>query len=70
MHSIIFSGLIAGGKDTKEGRQAAFFTAEDLMIDFQEEDHDVSKPRKVHTKPSGIALHLITFNQVSLLGKF
>ena len=36
LHSIIQSGLIAEGKETKEGRQTVFFTAVDLMTDFQE----------------------------------
>ena len=34
-HSIILSGLIAGGKDTKEGRQAVFFTAVNPMTEPQ-----------------------------------
>ena len=37
-HSIVHSEFVAGGKDTKEGRQTVFFTAEDLMTDFQEEN--------------------------------
>ena len=50
-HSVIHSGLIAGGKDTKEGRQTVFFTALDPMSDEQEEAYqDVSKSRKVHCK--------------------
>ena len=45
---IIHSGLIAGGKDTKEGRQAVFFTAVNPMTDSQEDEPlDVRKPRKV-----------------------
>ena len=48
MHSIIHSGLIAGGKDTKEGRQAVFFTAVNPMTDSQEDEPlDARKPRKV-----------------------
>ena len=44
--SLIHSGSIAGGEDTKEGRQTAFFTAVDRMSDSEEEEyHDVSKPR-------------------------
>ena len=43
--------LIAGGKDTKEGRQTVFFTAVDPMTDSQEdESYDVAKPRKVQCK--------------------
>ena len=51
LHSFFYSGLLAGGKDTKEGRQTVFFTALDLMSNVQKEEYeDVSKPRKVHYK--------------------
>ena len=47
-NSIIQSRLIAGGKDTKEGRQTVFFTAVDLMNEPQEDEFDdVTKPRLV-----------------------
>ena len=47
MHSIILSGLIAGGKDVKKGRHAVFFTAVNpIFIDhYRERDYDVTKPR-------------------------
>ena len=42
------SGLIAGGKDSKEGRQTVFFTAVDLMKEPREDEpYDVTKPREV-----------------------
>ena len=51
LHSIIQSGLIAGGKDTKEGRQTVFCTAVKPMTDSQEdESYDVTKPRNVQYK--------------------
>ena len=47
MHSIIRSGLIAGGKDAKEGRQTVFFKAVDSLTGSQEEEYqDVSKITK------------------------
>ena len=47
MHSIIRSGLIAGGKDAKEGRQTVFFKAVHPMTGSQEEEYqDVSKITK------------------------
>ena len=47
-HSILQSGLIAGGKDAKEGRQTVFFTASDPMSDEPEKEYqNLSKPRKV-----------------------
>ena len=50
-HSTIHSGLIAGGKDTKEERQTVFFTGVDPMTESQEEEYqDVSKPRMVQYK--------------------
>ena len=43
------AGLIAGGKDTKEGRQTVLFTAlEPMSNESDEEYQDVSGPRKVH----------------------
>ena len=51
LHSIIPSGLIAGGKDTKYGRHTVFFTAVYPVTDSQEdESHDMMKPRKVPYK--------------------
>ena len=38
LHAIIHQGLIAAGKDTKEGRQTVLFTAVGHMTDFQEEE--------------------------------
>ena len=44
-------GLIAGGNDTKEGRQTVFFTALDPTGDeTQEEYDDFTKPRIVQYK--------------------
>ena len=41
---IVHSGLIAGGMDTKGGRQTVFFTAVNLMTDSQEDKpYDVTK---------------------------
>ena len=58
MHSIIHSGLIAGGKDTKEGRQTVFFTAEDPKSDSQKEEYqEVSKPRMVQYKTKWKVFH-------------
>ena len=51
LHSIIQSGLIAGGKVAKKGRQTVFFTAVDPMHELLgEQDYDVSKPRIVPYK--------------------
>ena len=48
LHSIIQTGLVAGGKDMKDGRQAEFFTDVNLMIELQnDEQYDVTKTRKV-----------------------
>ena len=45
---VVQSGLVAGGKDSKEGRQAVLFTAVDLMNEPQRDGpHDVKKPRTV-----------------------
>ena len=41
-NSVLRAGFIAGGKDTKEGRQTVFFTAVDPM-----NERDVTKPRQV-----------------------
>ena len=46
---ILQAGLIAGGRDTEEGRQTVLFTPLDPFRDETEEEYDyVSKPRKVH----------------------
>ena len=37
-HSLIRSGLIAGGKDTKEGRQTVFFAAVDPLTEHQKDE--------------------------------
>ena len=51
LHATIHSGLIAGGRDTKEGRQTVFFRAVNPFSNSQEEEYqDVSKPRKEHYK--------------------
>ena len=47
-NSIIGSGLIAEGKDSKEGRQTVFFTAVDPMNKPREDEpYDVTGPREV-----------------------
>ena len=49
LHSISLSGLIARGKDGRQGRQTVFFTAvnpEEEHLDWPK-DHDVTTPRKV-----------------------
>ena len=49
--SIIKSGLIAGGRESKEGRQTIFFTPLNPFGDNPDEEgpsEDLSKPRKVH----------------------
>ena len=43
------AGLIAGGKDTEDGRHTVF-TPQDPVGDDTEEDADLTKPRKVHFK--------------------
>ena len=43
-HSINRSDQIAGGKDTKEGRQSVFFTAVDAMNQLQKDLCDVTLP--------------------------
>ena len=51
LYSVLQSGLIARGKDTKEGRQAVFLTAVNPVTDAQEDEpHDVTNPRKVSYK--------------------
>ena len=48
LHAVIQSGLIAGGKAMKEGRQTVLITAVSLVTDSPEDEHyDVMKPRKV-----------------------
>ena len=50
--SILQSGLIAGGRERREGRQTVFFTPLNPFGDHPNEEHpsdDFSKPRKVHT---------------------
>ena len=37
-HSRIRSGLIGGGKDTKEGRRTVFFAAVDLMTEHRKDE--------------------------------
>ena len=50
-HSIIHSGLTAGGKDTTEGRQTVFFTLVNPVTEPQkDEPYDVIKQRKVQYK--------------------
>ena len=45
-NSIPQSGLAAGGKDSKEGRQTVFFTAVDPMNEPQrDEPYEVKEPR-------------------------
>ena len=49
--SVLKSGLIAGGKESKEGRQTIFFTPLNPFGDNPDEEEpcdDLSKPRKVH----------------------
>ena len=55
LHSTIQSGWIAGGKDTKEERQAVFFTAVSSMTEPQKDEPcDVTKNHeRYHTKLSG-----------------
>ena len=51
LHSILKSGLIAGGRESKEGRQTIFFTPLNPFGDNPSEEEpsdDFSKPRKVH----------------------
>ena len=48
---IVQSGLTAGGKDTKAGRQIVFFTALDPMNEIQtNETYDVKEPRVVSSR--------------------
>ena len=46
-HSIVQSGFVAGGEDTKEGRQTVFFTVDPVNEPREDEPHDVTKPRQV-----------------------
>ena len=52
LHSIIQSGLIAGGKDARKGRQTVFFTVVDPMHEHltKEQYYDVTQPRVVPYK--------------------
>ena len=52
LHSIMQSGVVAGGKDAaNKGRQTVFFTALGTMNNEPEEEYqDLSKPRKIHCK--------------------
>ena len=52
LHSIIQSGLIAGGKGARKGRQTVFFTAVGPMHEplGKEQDYDVTQPRVVPYK--------------------
>ena len=49
LHSIIQSGLIAGGKDARKVSQTVFFTAVDPMHEHltKEQHYDVTQPRVV-----------------------
>ena len=52
-HSITQTGLVAGGKESKEGSQTVFFTpldpfGSDAHEEEEESSEDCSKPRKVH----------------------
>ena len=45
------AGLLAGGKDTKEGRETVFYTVLDPLGNEPDEEYeDLSKPRKVQYK--------------------
>ena len=62
--SILKPGLIAGGRESKEGRQTIFFTPLNRFGDNPDEEEpndDLSKPRKVHYhskwKPSQDAVY-------------
>ena len=51
VQSMLRSGLIAGGRESKEGRQTIFFTPLNPIgenPDEEEPSDDLSKPRKVH----------------------
>ena len=47
LHSIVWTGLIAGGKDEKKGRQAVFLTAVNPMEsqDHRQTEFNLTKPR-------------------------
>ena len=51
-HSITKTGLVAGGKESKEGRQTVFFTPLDPFgrdtHEEEESSEDYSQPRKIH----------------------
>ena len=46
--SILETSLVAGGKESKEGRQTFFFTPLNPFGESQDEEGDISKPRKGH----------------------
>ena len=50
--SILKSGLIAGGRESKDGRQTIFFTPSQ-PVDEEEPSDDLSKPRKYTITVSG-----------------
>ena len=59
MNSILQGDLIAGGRDTQEGRQTVFFTPFDRTGDETEEEDDaLTKPRKVPTRTGGRFLRM------------
>ena len=54
LHSILQSGLIVGGKDTKEGRQTTFFTAVNSVSELQKDErYDVTEPQKKYRTQRG-----------------
>ena len=68
-HSILQSGLIAGGKDAKEGRQTVFFTA----LDPHERWARGSVPNFVGTTTCTLQEHVDNnpgCNQLDVLKKF
>ena len=62
-YSILQAGLIAGRKDTNEGRQTVFFTALDVTAldpksnEPDKEGQDLSGPRKVRNKSKWKVTH-------------
>ena len=67
VQSILRFGLIAGGRESREGRQTIFFTPLNPFGDNPDEeelDDDLSKPRNVHnlrdfTLPKGLTFGLV-----------
>ena len=54
MNSIPQAGLIAGGRDTGDGRQTVFFTPLDPEgNDTEEKYDDLTKPKKYTTRTGG-----------------